>query len=107
MGKLAIVILSCIKYRYLWKVVISSWERELKDDYEKFDIYITTSNPNNIDINPYLKGVNTQLIEYEDNLTWSSALIDSIEKLEKKNYKKIITTFDDLLITNIRTDLLK
>ena len=107
MGKIAIVILSCFKYRFFWEVVLSSWERELENDYKKFDFYISTDNPKNLDINTYLKFDNVEFLEYGNNITWTNALIESIEKLEKKNYQKIITSFDDLLITNIRVDLLR
>ena len=107
MDKIAIVILSCFKYRFIWEVVINSWERELKNSHESFDIYITTDNPGNLDISSYLKSHNAELIEYANNISWSKAFIDSVEKIEGNNYKKIITTFDDLLITNIRIDLLR
>ena len=107
MGKIAIVILSCFKYRYMWELVLSSWERELKNHYDKFDFYITTDNPKDLDINKFFSCNNVEFLEYESNITWSNALIESLEKLEKKNYKKIITTFDDLLITNINLYLLQ
>ena len=106
MKKVAIVILSCFKYRYLWQAVIKSLERELREDYKNFDIYISTDNPNNLDINIHLKDNYINFILYRENIPWTQAFIESIEKLEVKNYKKIITTFDDLLITNIRIDLL-
>ena len=107
MNKVAIVILSCFKYRYLWQAVIKSLQRELREDYQNFDIYITTDNPSNLDINIYLKDNNIKFLIYRENISWTEAFIDSIEKLEIKKFKKIITTFDDLLITNIRTDLLR
>ena len=80
MDKIAIVILSCFKYRFIWEVVINSWERELKNSHESFDIYITTDNPGNLDISSYLKSHNAELIEYANNISWSKAFIDSAER---------------------------
>ena len=107
MKKIAIVIFSCFKYRYLWEEVYYSWKRELKADFDKFDFFITTDNPNQSDYYHFLKDTSINFITYPNNIEWADSLIYSIEELRIKNYNRIITTFDDLFITNIDINLLR
>ena len=106
MNKIAIVIFSCFKYRYLWNTVIESWERELANDFSNFDFYITTDNPNNISLYNYLSNENIKFIIYPNKLSWTEAVFFSLKKIYLNKYKNIITTFDDLILTKINRKLL-
>ena len=106
MIKIAVIIFSCFKYRYLWNTVIKSWERELANDFSNFDFYITTDTPKNSNLYNYLNNKNVKFIVYPNKLSWTEAAFFSLKNLNLNKYKNIITTFDDLIITKIDRRLL-
>tara|TARA_Y100001968_G_scaffold332035_1_gene388746 strand:+ start:205 stop:1056 length:852 start_codon:yes stop_codon:yes gene_type:complete len=101
--KISIVILSCYKYRHLWRFCIESWNRELGDLAASFDIYIASDLP--------CKSKEVELkfdiLEYPKNISWFESTIHVINKIKEYGYENILTTFDDLFIMDINKKLLR
>ena len=80
-----------------------SWVKVLKNNPIRNHIYISTDNLflKNFQENNH----NFKLINYPNNLSWTSALEYSLDELNQKGYTHLITSFEDLIITDFNSTI--
>ena len=100
--KLPIIIFSCFKYRSLWPLCLNSWRREIGSLRNNIVFYISTDLPDNINKEIYEKELGCQMLIYPKNISWVKAAALAIEKVPEISCKYLITTFDDLLVNQIK-----
>lgn len=86
----ALVIFSHSSYTDVWPCLLESYEKNF--DTEVFDCFITSDNPDDAAM---LDHSSFKLIQYDDQLSWTDAFVQSIRDLP---HEKFLFSFDDLLI---------
>ncbi|NQV78292.1 MAG: hypothetical protein HQ490_08065 [Lutibacter sp.] len=96
-----LIILSNWKYADLWHILIENYDR-YNFFNDNFDIFITTDSINGFE--DLESSSSFKFIVYPSNLSWLEALKFTVDNLVLKKYRFTLFTFDDLFITEVKTE---
>lgn len=92
-----VVILSHSSYSDIWSLVMTSYNNFFKEE-DEFDFFISSDKISSFE-KDNLKTHNFNVISYDENITWGESLKQTIKFLLDSNYKYVLFSFDDLILT--------